>query len=152
MENKLLKKDFVFVDDYEYIFMYIVDEDEDSSLILKRAQSVYPIKKYVHHSEYVLLFCDLPEKTVDYDLYAIYDYCISTYLRTGTIELNILPINTIMTEQGFSILPRGTEVITGNTYSPQQFKDLVLNEVDNEFGIRDEKLFEKILKKHQKTY
>ena len=152
MENKLLKKDFVFVDDYEYIFMYIVDEDEDSSLILKRALSAYPIKKYVLHDEYVLLFCDLPTKTVDYDLHAIYDYCIDIYTRTKTIELNILPINTIMTEQGFSILPRGTEVITGNTYSPQQFKDLVLDEIDNELGIRDDNLFEKILKKHQKNY
>lgn len=152
MERTLLKNEFIFVSDTEYAFMYIPDSNTSTTVALDRAQQSYPIRSYVCHEKYLLLFCDLPCKTVEYDLAKMYEYCIRTYLRTGTIEADILPINTCMTEQGFSILPRGTAVLNGDTYTVEEFTNSVINEIENEFGLKDPQLFHDIFKKIQKTY
>ena len=146
MEQQILKKDIIFTGNGLRIYMFIKHEYDDFDKIVPIVKSVYPVLNHTIKGD--CLFVVTQDAFIEWDKFNLskaYAYCIHAFKRSDQyFETDITEANVIIDKGGFFVLPQGADVFSMIQMNDSDFKENVLNEIENLTNQRDEKLFDRL--------
>lgn len=152
MVKSLLKKDTIFQNDNKSLYMWEMDKDRIQETI-NAVTNAYPVIDYVVKGNFIYVETKFRNVNKDeFDLERAYTYCINTFNKSQPyFESEIGDDNTIVDKHMFVVLPLGTSVFDLQPKTSNEFKEHLLDHIEQWMGQKDEKLFDKLFKELYNT-
>ena len=152
MDKLILKGDMIFRKDDLSIFMSEIVNERIQETI-DAVTSAYPVLDYVVKGNFIYVATKNAHFINEaFDLCTAYSSCIKVFNDSQPyFETEISYENTIVNKDTFTILPMGTDVFDLQPKTNKEFKENVLDHIEEWTGKRDEKLFDKLFKQLYNT-
>jgi len=149
----ILKRDILFETNDLLLYMFnIIDNNIQKTV--DAVTNAYPVLDYVVKSNWIYVITKSPriEDIKYFDIETAYTYCINTFNKSQPyFESEICKDNVLLTKDTFNIMPMGTDVFDLQPKTNKEFKENVLDQVEECTGQRNEKLFDKLFKELYNT-
>ena len=144
----ILKRDIIFQTDELLLYMFEI-YDNNIQETVDAVINAYPILDYVVKGNWIYVITKAPriEDIKYFDIDKAYRYCINTFNKSQPyFESDICEESILLTKDTFNIMPMGTDVFDLQPKTNKEFKEHLLNHIEQWIGQRDEKLFDKLFK------